>query len=70
MLVDTTVQEKNVTFPTDSKLAKNFIDTCSKIANKEDIILRQSYSRTAPEMLRQASNGKSPRQNTKALKVT
>jgi transposase, IS5 family len=48
VLVDTTVQGKNITFPTDAKLAKKVIDTCRKIANKEDITLRQSYSRTAP----------------------
>jgi transposase, IS5 family len=51
VLVDTTVQEKNITFPTDAKLAKKVIDTCKKIANKENITLRQSYSRTAPELL-------------------
>ena len=48
VLVDTTVQGKNITFPTDAKLAKKLIYTCRKIANKEDITLRQSYSRTAP----------------------
>ena len=55
MVVDTTVQEKNITFPTDAKLAKKVIDTCRKIAIKEDISLRQSYSRTTPNLLRQVS---------------
>ena len=36
VVVDTTVQEKNITFPTDAKLAKKVIDTCRKIAIKED----------------------------------
>jgi IS5 family transposase len=43
---DTTVQEKNITFPTDSKLHKKIIDRCKKIAEKEDIELRQAYTRT------------------------
>ena len=70
VVVDTTVQEKNITFPTDAKLAKKVIDTCRKIANKEDISLRQSYIRTAPDLLRQASNRKSTRQKKKAVKAT
>ena len=63
-------KKKNITFPTDAKLAKKLIDTCRKIANKEDITLRQSYSRTSLGLLRQAFNRKSTRQNTKALKAT
>ena len=70
VVVDTTVQEKNIPFPTDAKLTKKVIDTCRKIANKEDISLRQSYIRTAPDLLRQASNRKSPRQKKKAVKAT
>jgi IS5 family transposase len=31
---DTTVQEKNITFPTDTKLHKKVIDKCLKIAKK------------------------------------
>jgi transposase, IS5 family len=58
VVVDTTVQEKNITFPADASLAKKVIDTCRKIAIKEDISLRQSYSRTAPNLLRQATNRK------------
>ena len=70
VVVDTTVQEKNIPFTTDAKLTKKVIDTCRKIANKEDISLRQSYIRTAPDLLRQASNRKSPRQKKKAVKAT
>ena len=35
--IDTTVQEKNITFPTDAKLAKKLIDNCTKIAEFEGI---------------------------------
>jgi IS5 family transposase len=48
VVFDTTVQEKNITFPTDAKLAKKVIDTCKKIANKEDISLRQVTSVPLP----------------------
>ena len=48
VVIDTTVQEKNITHPTDSKLSKKVIDTFRKIANQEGIRLRQSYSRVTP----------------------
>jgi len=44
--VDTTVQEKNITFPTDTKLYKKIIQKCVAIAEGENIELRQSYRRT------------------------
>ncbi|MBN2172726.1 MAG: transposase [Bacteroidales bacterium] len=45
VLIDTTVQEKNITFPTDAKLQKKIIEKCREIAEKEGIVLRQSYKR-------------------------
>ncbi|MDP6248783.1 MAG: hypothetical protein QGH49_19430, partial [SAR324 cluster bacterium] len=63
VVIDTTVQEKNITHPTDSKLAKKVIDTCRKIASQEGIRLRQSYTRVTPQLLRQASNRKNAQQN-------
>jgi IS5 family transposase len=51
VLVDTTVQEKNITFPTDTKLYKRIIDHCVDIATKQRIILRQSYRRTTKRLL-------------------
>ena len=44
ILIDTTGQEKNITFPTDSKLHKKIIEGCLKIAEKENIKLRQRYT--------------------------
>ncbi len=41
--VDTTVQEKNITYPTDDKLYKKIIKRCWIIADKESLDLRQSY---------------------------
>ena len=34
VIVDTTVQEKNVTFPTDAKLYKKIIEQCNTIAKR------------------------------------
>jgi IS5 family transposase len=48
--VDTTVQEKNITFPTDNKLYRKIIQKSVAIAEREDIELRQSYSRTIKKL--------------------
>lgn len=47
---DTTVQEKNITYPTDDKLYKKIINKCQKIAKKENIELRQSYTTTIKKL--------------------
>ena len=47
---DTTVQEKNITYPTDDKLYKKIIDKCQGIATKEEIELRQSYKHTVKKL--------------------
>lgn len=48
--VDTTVQEKNITFPTDLKLLEKIIKTCRKRADREQIKLRRSFRRTLPKL--------------------
>jgi transposase, IS5 family len=48
---DTTVQEKNITYPTDNKLHRKIIKKCIVIAGKENIELRQSYTRTLKKLL-------------------
>jgi transposase, IS5 family len=48
--VDTTVQEKNITYPTDNKLYRKIIKKCVAIAEKENIELRQSYIRTIKKL--------------------
>ena len=47
---DTTVQEKNITYPTDDKLYKKIINKCRVIAEKENIELRQSYTQTIKKL--------------------
>jgi len=43
VIIDTTVQEKNVTYPTDGKLAIKMIHQLLRIAKKEQIPLRRTY---------------------------
>jgi len=64
--IDTTVQEKNITFPTDAKLAKKVIDNCGKIAEKEGINQRQSYKRVSKQLLRDAYFGHHHRRQKKS----
>ena len=45
--VDTTVQPKNITFPTDAKLLLVAIQQLSKLATEHGVELRQSYARVA-----------------------
>jgi transposase, IS5 family len=59
--IDTTVQEKNITFPTDAKLAKKVIDNCAKIAQQEGITQRQTYKRVAKQFLRDSYFGHHPK---------
>jgi IS5 family transposase len=73
--VDTTVQEKNITYPTDDKLYKKIIKKCWKIADREGIDLRQSYTRTIKKLSHQqrfknTKNGaKDARKANKKIKV-
>jgi IS5 family transposase len=51
VVVDTTVQEKNVTFPTDTKLAAKIVRGGVKMARRHGVKLRQSFERTVPKLL-------------------
>lgn len=48
--VDTTVQEKNITYPTDDKLYKKIIKKCWIIAENESIDLRQPYTQVVKKL--------------------
>jgi IS5 family transposase len=52
VVIDTTVQEKNITFPTDTKLRVKAINRCWKLAAEEGITLRRSYRRELRKILR------------------
>ncbi len=52
VLVDTTAQEKNITYPTDSKLLIKVIKRYNKIAKQEGIEQRQTYQLTMKKLFR------------------
>jgi len=66
ILIDTTVQEKNITFPTDSKLHKKIIEGCLKIAEKENIKLRQRYTRIVKQLMIDQRFREHPKRKKKA----
>ncbi len=51
VLIDTTVQEKNITYPTDVKLQKKIIEKCRKIAADHCIQLRQTYRKELKQLM-------------------
>jgi IS5 family transposase len=51
VVIDSTVQEKNITFPTDTNLYRGIIEGCLRIAKEEGLTLRQSYTRTTKALL-------------------
>ena len=69
VLIDTTVQEKNITFPTDSKLHCKIIENCRKIAQDESIPLRRSYTRTVKRLLLDLRFANHPKNRKRANKA-
>ena len=66
---DTTVQEKNITYPTDNKLHRKIIKKCIAIAGKEGIELRQSYCRVLKKLLMDQRFRNHPKNKGKAKKA-
>ena len=67
--IDTTVQEKNITFPTDSKLHRKIIDKCKTISKKENLPVRQSYTRTLKRLRLNQRFRNHPKNKWKARKA-
>lgn len=67
--IDTTVQEKNITFPTDSKLHRKIIEKCREIAEAEEIQLRRSYKRTVKKLIMAQRFANHPKNKRKARKA-
>jgi IS5 family transposase len=59
VVVDTTVQEKNITHPVDSKLHVRIIEHCRRLAASEGVVLRRSYRRTLKALRWQLRGGTS-----------
>ena len=59
--VDTTVQEKNITFPTDRRLYEKTIEHCKRIANAKGIKLKRTYTREIKKLLYQLRFARKPK---------
>ena len=68
--VDTTVQTKDVRFPTDARLYDRMREKLVKTAQAEGIALRQSYTRVGKESLRRQQNYAHAQQGRRAAKET
>jgi IS5 family transposase len=66
---DTTVQEKNITYPTDNKLHRKIIKKCVALASTADIELRQSYTRTVKKLLMEQRFRNHPKNKGRARKA-
>jgi IS5 family transposase len=66
---DTTVQEKNITYPTDNKLHRKIIKKCVALALKAGIELRQSYTRTMKGLLMELRFRNHPKDKGRARKA-
>ena len=69
VLSDTTVQENNTAFPTDSKLRKKVIEQCNKIALTEGIKQRQTFHKESKQLLRDSYNAHHPKRVKRASKA-
>lgn len=67
--IDSTVQEKNITYPTDAKLHKKIIEKCQAIVAKENLPQRQSYTRTIKELSREQRFRNHPKNKKRATKA-
>lgn len=67
VLIDTTVQEKNITYPTDVKLQKKIIERCRKIAKNEKVQLHQIYKRELKQLMIDQRFRSHPKRKKKAL---
>lgn len=65
-VTDTTVQETNITYPTDTKLQVKIIKSCVRIADETGIVLRQRYPRKLKQLLLESRFGHHPRRRKKA----
>jgi IS5 family transposase len=62
--VDTTVQEKNITFPTDRKLTEKVIEHCKRLAKKENIMLTRTFGREIKKLKHQLRFARKPKNMT------
>ena len=69
IIADTTAQEKNITYPTDTKLHLKIINFCRRVAEKEGIKLRQSYREIIPKLMWQTRYLSNKNRRKEAIKA-
>ncbi len=69
VVVDTTVQEKNITHPTDTKLAHKIIRRCWKLADGNGVKLRRRYRKAVRQCVMAQRWRKDPRQRKTAQRA-
>jgi IS5 family transposase len=67
--VDTTVQEKNITFPTDRKLYEKVIEHCKRTANAKGIKLKRTYSREIKKLKYQLRFARKPKNYKRLMRA-
>lgn len=67
--IDSTVQEKNVTYPTDAKLHKKIVRKVLSVVKSLDLPLRQSYTFVLKKIYRDQRFRNHPKNRSKALKA-
>ena len=67
--IDSTVQEKNITYPTDAKLHKKIVRKVLDIVHKLDLPLRQSYTFVLKRIYRDQRFRNHPKNHQKALRA-
>lgn len=69
VLIDTTVQEKAITYPTDGKLAIKIINRLNKLANKEDIQQRRTFVKEVKNLRQNLRHFRHVKKRAKAKKA-
>jgi IS5 family transposase len=67
--IDTTVQEKNITYPTDAKLYRKIIKKCQQISAEEQLPVRQSYTQVLKQLAFNQRFRNHPKNGSKARKA-
>ena len=67
--VDTIVQEKNITFPTDRKLTEKVIEQCKRIAKHEEIKFKRTYGREIKKLKHQLRFARKPKNMKRHIKA-
>lgn len=66
---EASVQEKNITYPTDAKLHNKIIKKCKQIAEQENVKVRQTYTQTLKKLATFERFRNHPKNSAKARKA-